>query len=139
MKKYIYQLERQQHDVDASIHDLESSERASLIDGSTSTDAVFLPLLDRELKKIALFYESQERELLDELAELEGQIKEQEEAGLDGGYQYMDHDDDDDDDDSPSRSVPPRRRRRKSSAAANSSRFQTGVFLLYSGRPWCGC
>jgi len=72
LKRYIYQLERQQHDVDASIHDLESSERASLIDGSTSTDAVFLPLLDRELKKIALFYEFQERELLDELAELEG-------------------------------------------------------------------
>lgn len=129
MKKYIFQLEKQQLGADGSYRDLESNERVSLIDhDSSAIDALFRPLLDRELTKITLFYESQEKELLEELSQLEQQIKDHEEAGPDAGYHYMYHDDDDDDDDdnSPSRSRPPRRRRRKSTSVDQHSRFPMG-------------
>ena len=89
--------------------------------------------MDHELKKITLFYESQERELLDELAELESNIKAHEEAGLAAARNYYDEDaedeDDDDDDDDDDNSTSPRRsgqhRRRKSSSVGIGSQRQT--------------
>ena len=118
--------------------DLEANERESLIQQTTSTatDAVFVPLLDRELKKIHSFYESQELELLDAVANLEGLVQEQEEAGLAAEDRYIfegdDDDDDDDDDEPPSPSltredVPPKRRRRRSSAAP---RYAAGEIFI---------
>ncbi|KAF8799051.1 SPX-domain-containing protein [Phlegmacium glaucopus] len=102
LKKYIYQLEKQQHGHEQLlVYDPESNERSGLLtqQDATSTDSVFIPLLDRELKKLVSFYEHQEKELIDDLEELEKSILEQEEAGLGPGY-YDDLTDDDDDDDS---------------------------------------
>lgn len=66
LKKYVYQLEKQAVSFRDAAHDLEANEQTSLIQGQDhlSTDALFVPLLDRELKKICLFYEMQEAELL---------------------------------------------------------------------------
>ncbi|KAF8963087.1 SPX domain-containing protein [Flammula alnicola] len=110
LKKYIYQLEKQQY-------------------GHTSgTDAMFIPLLDRELKKINLFYEQQETELTDDLNELERDVALQDEMGLQGGEHYEDYEEGevDDDDESISRSPVGRRRslsrHRKSSSAGQARR-----------------
>ncbi|EGO24899.1 hypothetical protein SERLADRAFT_356336 [Serpula lacrymans var. lacrymans S7.9] len=90
LKKYIYQLEKQQHDHDlpTAYRDVEAGEETTLVDHTQDSpvDTLFIPLLDRELKKITLFYESQQKELLDELEEVEGLTR------------YLDDDDDDDDD-----------------------------------------
>lgn len=70
LKKYVYQLEKQQAGYRDTVHDLEANESTSLMrDGGpgAATDGLFIPLLDRELKKITLFYEAQEKELLDEV------------------------------------------------------------------------
>ncbi|KAI0346236.1 Sodium/sulfate symporter [Trametopsis cervina] len=108
LKKYVYQLEKQQVGYRDAVHDLEANESTSLIQGSqnhVSTDALFLPLLDRELKKITLFYEAQEKEFLEEVRGLERMVQEQEAHGPDTGHQYdrqegyEDEDDEDDDDD----------------------------------------
>ncbi|KAJ7191148.1 SPX domain-containing protein [Mycena pura] len=112
LKKYIYQLEKAQH-AQRAYRDLESNERTSLVDTGPTTDAVFVPLLDKELQKICSFYEAQEKLLVDEVAELEELVRQQDEAGI-TGYQDAPYDDDDDDDDSISRS--PQRRRRVSSS-----------------------
>ncbi|KIY66322.1 Sodium/sulfate symporter [Cylindrobasidium torrendii FP15055 ss-10] len=120
LKKTIYQLEKQQqapNGVDV-YSDLEANETSALVGGSTSaTDGIFVPLLDRELKKINLFYESQEEELNRELEELEALVHRQEAGGFD--EYYADEDDDrDSDEDSVSRSrEPPANRRRRASAA----------------------
>ncbi|KAJ3572882.1 hypothetical protein NP233_g2793 [Leucocoprinus birnbaumii] len=84
----------------------------------------FIPLLDRELKKITLFHETQQKELVEELAELEDDVQKQEDAGLDAGERYMDQTDDEDDDESISISRSPEgtRRHRKSSSAARGRR-----------------
>ncbi|KAI0077806.1 Sodium/sulfate symporter [Panus rudis PR-1116 ss-1] len=116
LKKKIYELEKQQvglrdsvyrdHDHD---HDLEANESTSLMGPTqgrsqdynttlSSTDAQFIPLLDKELKKITIFYESQEKELMDDVAELQRLIQQQEDIGPDGHHQYTDDDDEDDDD-----------------------------------------
>ncbi|KAJ7107067.1 SPX domain-containing protein [Mycena epipterygia] len=120
LKKYIYQFEKVQHD-QSSYHDIETNERTSLVDRGPTTDAVFVPLLDGELKKICTFYEAQEKELTAEVAELEELVRQQEEAGMAGNHYldgpYEDDEDDDDDDDSLSRS--PQRRRRVSSSAGH--------------------
>jgi phosphate transporter len=105
----------------------------------TATDSVFVPLLDRELKKIVFFYEAQEKELMDAVDRLEELVREQEEAGLGAEHQYLvdgDDDDDDDDDDeptSPSHGMgSPRRRRRRSSAAPRYVAGQHSVpYLSY--------
>lgn len=127
LKKYIYQLEKQQHDQSRSSMDLESGESTLLIprtSTSSSTDSAFVPLLDRELKKIVFFYESQEKESLDAVSELEELAKEQEENGFweNGQYEGSEDDDEDDDEDDPTHSPsrggetwPSRRRRRRSS------------------------
>ncbi|KAJ7503249.1 SPX domain-containing protein [Mycena galericulata] len=120
LKKYIYQLEKTQH-LHSSYHDLETTEHTSLVDRGAETDAVFVPLLDRELKKICAFYQAQEKELMDEVTELEHTVQQQEEAGLAGNHYldgpYEDDEDEEDDDDSLSRS--PQRRRRVSSSAGH--------------------
>ena len=46
------------------------------------TDAIFHPLLDAELRKISSFYILQENQLLEELTELEGLVKEQDDIGM---------------------------------------------------------
>lgn len=147
MKKYIYQLEKQQYDHETLNHtshrDLEVGEHAALLEGHdvSDTDVLFIPLLDRELKKIALFYESQEKELYEDLAELEGDIQIQEDAGIDGGDRYMEQSDDEDDDESisilPSPEGP--RRPRKFSSAGRSRRRTSAlcpspslIFLIFS-------
>ena len=142
LKKAIYQLEKRQHGLE---HDLESNERVSLLEDSdrSDTDAIFIPLLDKELNKIIVFYDAQEKELLNDVAQLEEEVRQTEEAGLSGRGQYFDEDeddeeefldDDDDDDDEetngatsrePTRS--PRRKRRKSSVGLSRQR-STGPF-----------
>ncbi|TEB31586.1 SPX-domain-containing protein [Coprinellus micaceus] len=114
LKKYIYQLEKQQVNNEEIVpHDLEAGEGSALLGGhdATVTDAVFIPLLDEELRKIVFFYEMQEKEFFEELEELEEAVQKQEEADLTGAGRYTDlsdGEDDDDDEDSISRSRPPR-------------------------------
>ncbi|KAF8638963.1 hypothetical protein AX17_001824 [Amanita inopinata Kibby_2008] len=133
LKKCIYQLEKQQyarqlasqpppqpyrdHDLD-----LESAEQTSLLTtarpgpGITTTseaDAVFIPLLDHELRKICEFYSAQEKEMLEELEEIEQAVQRLDESGLNGyrdGYESY-GEDGDDDDESISRSPIDRRHR----------------------------
>ncbi|KZT06062.1 Sodium/sulfate symporter [Laetiporus sulphureus 93-53] len=104
LKKAVYQLEKQQAGLGESLlegHDLEANEETALIGHPVdhlSTDSLFVPLLDRELKKICIFYEAQEKELLDEVKQLERLVEQQEEVGPDAGHQYTDADTDDDED-----------------------------------------
>ncbi|KAJ3518184.1 hypothetical protein NLJ89_g10 [Agrocybe chaxingu] len=139
LKKYIYQLEKQQAGHEHLLaHDIESNERSSLLrqGDASSTDSLFIPLLDRELKKIVLFYEHQEKELLDDLEELERDVELQEEIGLRGGEHYQDFDEEDEeDDDSISRSPVGTRRRRKSSSAARGQRLPGGPSGLPDASP----
>lgn len=112
LKKYIYQLEKQQHEArlaaQARHDDPEAAdEHTALFPSSDSsqppdTDAVFRPLLDTELRKISSFYQSQERELLQELKELEELVESVDRDGVSGGvgmYEDGEEGDDDDDDD----------------------------------------
>ncbi|PPQ65178.1 hypothetical protein CVT24_011055 [Panaeolus cyanescens] len=125
LKKSIYQLEKRQHGPEHLITpDLEANEQSSLLGEAeaTNTDTLFIPLLDHELRKIVLFYGHQEKELLDDLKDLEGDVTLQDEMGLDGGGHYADYDDreiDDDESFSASRS-PERVRARKSSSAGRN-------------------
>lgn len=115
LKKCIYQLEKQQQGHEQLLtYDPESNERSTLLaEGDViSTDAMFIPLLDRELRKIATFYEHQENELINDLEELEKSLLEQEDGGL--GRRYYDLTDEDDEDDSLDESLSPERRRRPS-------------------------
>jgi len=90
----------------------------------SDTDTLFIPLLDRELKKITLFYESQEKELCEDLNELEKDIQKQEDAGMDGGDRYLEQSDDEDDDESIPIDLSPEesRRHRKTSSAGRTRR-----------------
>ncbi|CAA7265750.1 unnamed protein product [Cyclocybe aegerita] len=139
LKKYIYQLEKQQAGHEhLLLHDIESNEHSSLLrqGDASNTDSLFIPLLDRELKKIVLFYEHQEKELLDDLEELEKDVALQEEIGLRGGEHYQDFDEEDEeDDDSISRSPVGTRRRRKSSSAARGQRLPGGPSGLPDASP----
>ncbi|KAF7335425.1 SPX domain-containing protein [Mycena venus] len=117
LKKCIYQLERTQHEQSA-YRDIETNERSPLLNRGSTTDAVFTPLLDRELKKICVFYEAQEQELKDEVAELEELVRQQEEAGMSGNHYLEDDGEDEEDDDD---SVYQRRRRVSSSASRRLS------------------
>ncbi|KAJ7053590.1 SPX domain-containing protein [Mycena amicta] len=118
LKKYIYHLEKAQHEQgQGTYRDAEEShanERTALVDRTAATDAVFVPLLDRELKKICAFYAAQEKQLVDDVAELEELVAQQDQVGMTGDH-YEDGpslEDDDDDDDSLSHSPAPNRRRR---------------------------
>ena len=123
LKKCIYQLEKQQHGHEHLLtYDPESNERSTLLaeQDVMSTDTMFIPLLDRELRKIVTFYEHQEKELTNDLEELEKSLLEQEDIGL--GRRYYDLTDDDDDDDSLDESLSPERRRRPSNHQRRPSR-----------------
>ena len=138
MKKHIYHLEKQKAGLQESYHDLEANERTSLMSGGPSsvdmanTDAFFIPLLDRELRKICVFYEMEEQRLTDDLAALQTDIERQEESGPYAGHQYLDDDgdeDDEEDDDfevhspgvSRDRNESPARRRRRHSRSLSSA------------------
>jgi len=107
LKKYIYHLEKQKHEALLQSHDVESAtEQTSLVDPVAllqDTDALFQPLLDTELRKISSFYALQEKQFLQELAELEELVKEQDDIGLLAGRFFgdtqWDEDDDDEEDD----------------------------------------
>ncbi|KAN0133328.1 sodium/sulfate symporter [Lactarius tabidus] len=133
LKKYIYHLEKQKHEALIHSHDIESAtEQTSLVGHVTQlqdTNTIFEPLLDAELRKISSFYALQEGQLLEELSELEGLVKEQDEIGMLAGRFYgesqWDEDDDDDDDDwqSTERSQDPttsKRRRRASTSVVRA-------------------
>lgn len=98
------------------------------------TDAIFEPLLDAELLKISSFYAVQEGQLLEELSELEGLVKEQDEIGMLAGRFYgetqWDEDEDEDDEDwqSTERSQDPNisKRRRRASTSAGRALSQGG-------------
>jgi phosphate transporter len=137
LKKQIYQLEKQQHGIDRSTYDLESNERTSLMGrggAESSSDEVFIPLLDHELKKITIFYETQEKELLEEVTGLEELAIQQEEAGLAAGHDYDEETDDDDDDDdepiSPEGSRRPRRTRPKSFSFSGTRKRAGSSFIF---------
>ncbi|KAJ8518452.1 hypothetical protein ONZ45_g4472 [Pleurotus djamor] len=138
LKKYIYQIEKKQHQPDAPYRDLEANENSSLIPQDVAdSDALFRPLLDRELQKIRIFYEQQEKDLLQDVTELEKMIEQQEATGL-AGHPYLeelgedDEDDEEDEEDvdpqSPTHSRDPtgstsrRRRRRRTLSSAGFGR-----------------
>jgi len=112
--------------------DFESNERSTLLGAqdATGTDAIFIPLLDQEVKKIVAFYADKEKELLEDLEELEKDVLKMDDIGLGGGYHYEDYADDDeeeDDDSIASRRSPDDARRslsrhRKSSSAGRVRR-----------------
>ncbi|KZT65890.1 SPX-domain-containing protein [Daedalea quercina L-15889] len=104
LKKTVYQLEKQQAGLGDSFYsehrDLEANEETALMSGAhdASTDGIFVPLLDHELKKICLFYDTQARELDEEIEHLQRLVQEQEEVGPDAGHLYIDGDTEDEDD-----------------------------------------
>ncbi|PIL28345.1 hypothetical protein GSI_09496 [Ganoderma sinense ZZ0214-1] len=95
LKKHIYQVEKQKAGLQESCHDLEANERTSLMaTGHSSTDmgntdAFFLLLLDRERRKICMFYETEEQRLTDDLAALQTDIERLEESGPYAGHRYL--------------------------------------------------
>ncbi|KAI0029425.1 SPX domain-containing protein [Vararia minispora EC-137] len=123
LKKYIYQLEKQQHEAKTQHHDLEANEATSLVSDITpDTDAVFRPLLGDELHKISTFYAHQIKKLIEELEQAEELVREQDELGLVASRLYaVDEDDDEDDEDDegytrdPSTERPMSKRRRRTS------------------------
>ncbi|KAF8992371.1 SPX domain-containing protein [Cyathus striatus] len=127
LKKYIYQLEKSQSsNIPPTSPTLRNAERdieaaepllsSSLADES-ATDKIFIPLLDRELKKVTLFYEHQARELAGELDELKDAIVRQEEMGRVGWDE-----DEESDEDSVEVSRSPERSRRRGSVSASRAR-----------------
>ena len=113
MKKYIYQLEKEQHG--DRYHDVEAGEQDTLLGGhGANTDSLFESLLNQELKKIVSFYVVQEKELSDEVEELEKLVTRQEEEGPDN--YYLDDDEEDEEDDESVSQVP-----RGSSVVRNAS------------------
>ncbi|KAG6816670.1 hypothetical protein H0H87_004030 [Tephrocybe sp. NHM501043] len=124
LKRHIYQLEKEQHGEGIPYRDVEANEQSNLL-GQSSTDAIFEPLLDKELKKITLFYEGQEKELLDLVTQLEVLVANQEDAGLFDDGRYLDDPDDDDEEDDESISRSPERRRRISFTRHGLSREAT--------------
>jgi phosphate transporter len=97
LKKQIYLVEKLQSGLDTTYHDIES-QRAPLL-GNSDTDQVFSQHLDRELKKITLFYESQAAELFEESEELEAQVAEQEEVEMRNYPEFDEEDEDEEDED----------------------------------------
>ncbi|KAG6905174.1 hypothetical protein DXG01_004419 [Tephrocybe rancida] len=97
LERHIYQLEKEQHGESIPHRDLEANEQDSLL-GQSGTDAVFELLLNKDLKKVALFYEAQEKELLDGVTELEEEATMKENTRLDAAERYHDNPDPDEDD-----------------------------------------
>ncbi|KAF7424746.1 low-affinity phosphate transporter [Pleurotus ostreatus] len=139
LKKLIYQLEKKKHNLDSQYHDIESNEHSALISQDIDdTDVLFKPALDGELQKIVFFYGQQEKDLLQEVSELEKMVEQQELAGL-AGHPYLeevgddDEEEDDDDDEhfdpqspihsrDPTGSTSRRRRRRRTLSSAGFGR-----------------
>ncbi|KAF9219427.1 SPX-domain-containing protein [Gyrodon lividus] len=151
LKRHIYQLEKEQHRLTRSSYtDLEANERTALVErpDPSAADSTFIPLLGQELRKIISFYEEKEKELFEELAELEELVAEQDAAGLAAGEHYMndygdDEDDDDDDDDEQigdhvhfEDGQVPKRRRRKSSSVGYGPRSASGTRRDASRHRW---
>ena len=148
MKKHIYQLEKQKVGLQEAYHDLEANERTSLIGSSltgfevTNTDAFFIPLLDRELRKVSLFYETEEQRLADEVSALQQDIERQEENGPYAGHQYEDDadaDDDDEEDDDFDLHSPVMSRDRTQSPARQRRRHSRSVSSAAPGAPSGEC
>jgi phosphate transporter len=107
LKKYIYQLEKRQSVHRQRYRDNEATEHSALIsdvDGHPSssgddTDAVFRPLIDKEIDKVSAFYIKQEHELVLAVAELEALVHDEEERGRGDAHWTEDHEHDDEDDD----------------------------------------
>jgi phosphate transporter len=108
LKKQIFQLEKQYHDGESALHDLEAfNERSRLMTSETSgngvptksADIIFSGLLDKELEKITEFYKEQEADIERDLETLEADIISKDEEGPSFGYSEYDDDEDDDDDD----------------------------------------
>lgn len=99
LKKHIYQLERQQVGLSEPYQDIEANENTALMHGRevSSTDARFIPLLDQELEKINLFYNHQEKELAEEVHELQQLIEKQEDMGTEDHHSYQEEYEDDED------------------------------------------
>lgn len=131
LKKQIYHLEKKQQTLLDQNVDLEAGEGAPLIGApeATATDALFVPLLDLELRKISHFYEQQEHELLGEISEVERLVKAKEEEDMTANERYMDDGDDDDDDDDDDLRSPSHERPsiRGSSGRRAGSQRQTGT------------
>jgi phosphate transporter len=97
LKKQIYLVEKRQSGLDTNYHDLES-QRSPLL-GNSDTDEVFSQYLDRELRKITLFYESQATELFEDIEDLEAQVAEQDEAEMRDYPEFDEEDEDEEDED----------------------------------------
>ena len=95
LKKQIYLVEKRQSGLDTSYLDLESQHSPLL--GNSDTDQIFSQYLDRELRKITLFYESQAAELFEDVEDLEAQVEEQEETEM-RNYPEFDEEDEDEED-----------------------------------------
>ena len=115
--------------------DAEAGENLPLIQGvnRSETDALFVPLLDRELRKMTSFYETQEKELLEAVSDLEQLVKEQEESGYAAESYFDDNSDEEEEEDEtpsgPRSPVSPRRQRRRSSAGRIGGVFLSSVRL----------
>lgn len=101
---------------------------------ATPTDAIFVPLLNKELKKIVLFFEQQEKELARDITELGEDVELQERLGLAGAERYMDFPEgnlEDDDDESISQS-PVARYRKKVPTHTQTLSPILGAFPLWN-------
>ena len=126
LKKQIYLVEKQQSGLDTSYHDVESQRRPLL--GNPDSDRVFSLHLDRELRKITIFYESQAAELFEDIQDLEAQVEEQEEDEMRNYPEFDEEDEDDEDEDdeadtSPQRGDASRLRKKGVWRIANTSIF----------------
>ncbi|GLB44732.1 putative SPX domain containing protein [Lyophyllum shimeji] len=133
LKKFIYQLEKQQHGDTLPFRDIEANEEETLLGHGTrsNTDVLFEPLLNKETQKIVSFYQSQEKELLEEVAELEELVAKQEEEGFDGAERYLDDpyaDEASEDDESVSRSPDATHRRRNISTSSRRNNLTGSIY-----------
>ncbi|KAI5799873.1 SPX domain-containing protein [Geopyxis carbonaria] len=76
LKKLIYSLERKNVQNKTTAAAAGDSERSALITEHVDTDAIFAKALDSELEKILGFYNRKEKELFDEVEELEKSARE---------------------------------------------------------------
>ncbi|KDN52968.1 SPX-domain-containing protein [Tilletiaria anomala UBC 951] len=110
LKKSIYNLEKDAVDGQTpagglgtyrDLRDDIENESAALLSGEqrSDTDPIFLPLLDKELRKIVQFYESKEKQIYADVARIEEDLEraENEEMVLESEYDLSDDDDADDD------------------------------------------
>lgn len=97
LKKRIYLVEKQQSGLDTNYHDIESQHSPLL--GHSDSDQIFSQYLDRELRKITIFYQSQAVEFLEDAEVLEVQVAEQEEAEMRNYPEFDEEDEDEEDED----------------------------------------